>query len=230
MRKGKRARRGQVEAPIELFVAVIILVMSMALALTVWNGMQEQECVAKIKTVMSRVQNAMVSIAISSPPSTRIETITFPRCGKYDVKAVQLAYFSKPEYCRLCPGHYGGCWQLIPLSHGADGKYSTLTDAITCVQISGQIDLRWDDNPSSCSTSEQRLKDCPCPEGNLPSCSECSQLIHFVENQDFAKYHSLGRPQEGNSLILRLTSSSAIAPEKSKEILVCAMKPSEFNG
>ncbi|MFH0973370.1 MAG: hypothetical protein V1817_01105 [Candidatus Micrarchaeota archaeon] len=225
-----RFRKSQVEAPIELFVAVIILTMSMALALNVWNSMQEQQCVARIKTTMSRVQNALVSIAISSPPTTRIETIDFPRCGNYNIKAVQFAYFSKPEYCRLCPGQYGGCWQLIPLSYGSDGTYSTLTDAITCVQTSGQISLAWDGDDSACSGggSEDNFNNCPCPTGGGESCTACQGRIHFVDNPDFAHYYSLSRPQSGNTFILRFVSSSKSATEP-KIINVCAFTPDKWN-
>jgi len=216
-----KARKAQVEAPIELFVAVIILAMSMALALSVWNNMQEQECVAKIKTTMSRLQNSLVYLAQGSPPSTRIETLSFPRCGKYDIKAVQFAYFSKPEYCQLCVGHYGSCWQLIPLSYGSDGKYRALTDAITCVQLSGRIELSWD---STCS-SENVLKTAPCPDPD-----GCNGKVYSIPTElcSDCVYRSLGRPEEGNSYVLRLTSSKASAPEIAKDIRVCAMTPGDW--
>jgi hypothetical protein len=237
-----RFRKAQVEAPIELFVAVIILAMSMALALSVWGNMQEQECVAKIKTTMSRVQNAMVSIAISSPPTTRIETIAFPRCGKYDVRAVQFAYFSKAEYCRLCPGHYGGCWQLIPLSYdAASGQYSSLTDAITCVQVSGQLRLAWDgDVVCAGGGSEGSFNHCPCPRnpGEGDACSSgdplapyeaCRGKTLFVQDPAVARYYSLGRPQTGNSFVLRFRSVGVEVPATAKEIDVCAFTPDCWN-
>ncbi len=237
-----RLRKSQVEAPIELFVAVIILTMSMALALNVWNSMQEQQCVARIKTTMSRVQNALVSIAISSPPTTRLETIDFPSCGQYNIKAVQFAYFSKPEYCRLCPGQSAGCWQLIPLSYGADGTYSALTDAITCVQTSGPISLSWDDSADCSSGSGGSFNYCPCPNDATQShsCEEsvsydsCKSKIHFVD-PEYARYYSLSRPPSGNTFILRFASSSTGAGSTggsdkiAKIINVCAFTPKQWN-
>ncbi len=210
------------EAPIELFVAVIILTMSMALAFTVWGQLQEQECVAKIKTTMSRLQNAMVYLAQGSPPSTRIETLVFPRCGKYDIKGVQLVYYSNAEYCRLCPGHYGSCWQLVPLSYdGASDKYTPLTDAITCVQLSGGIELS--EEPVSNCPSVDRLLTSSCPE------PPCKDKIRTAPD-DQAKYHSLGRPDEGNTYIVRLTSYSTLGSESKagKIIKVCALTPQEW--
>ncbi len=238
-----RMRKAQAEAPIELFVAVIILTMSMALALSVWNNMQEQECVAKIKTTMSRVENAMVSISLSSPPTSRTETITFPRCGQYDVRGVQFAYFSNPQYCRLCPGHYGGCWQLIPLSYNAhEDKYSPLTDAITCVQVSGAISFGWDSS-SDCSNHADSsvFNTCPCPSDKTqnfnpdcgsrdtpnPSYEDCAPKTTFVKNPDEARYYSLGRPAQGNTYILRFTSRGAEASQP-KAIDMCAFDPQQW--
>ena len=213
----------------------------MALALNVWNSMQEQQCVARIKTTMSRVQDALVSISLSSPPTTRTETIDFPSCGNYDIKAVQFAYFSKQEYCRLCPGQYGSCWQLIPLSYGADGTYSALTDAITCVQTSGPISLSWDDSADCSSGSGGSFNNCPCPNENGQfDCtsgeysSHCADKIHFVD-PEYARYYSLSRPQSGNTFILRFASSSKSVGSMggsnkiAKIINVCAFTPKQWN-
>ncbi len=133
--------KGQTDAPIGLFVAVIILAVSMGLAFSLMGQTNESKCLAQLKTETEKLQSAMLDVALASPPTSRTITFEMPRCGNINVEALQFVYYSNPEYCRFCPAHYGGCWQIVPVSVDSEGKYSTVSDAVSCIQMAGQIQL-----------------------------------------------------------------------------------------
>ena len=154
--------RAQVDAPIELFVAMIVLAASMSLAFYLMQQTDEGKCTAQLKTETEKLQAAMLDVALASPPTSRTVVFEMPRCGKMNVEVLQFVYYSEPDYCRLCPAHYGGCWQIVPVSIDQDGKYVVVSDAVSCIQMSGDT---WLDADESCLA----LSADPCAPG-APNC------------------------------------------------------------
>lgn len=156
-------KRGQVDAPVELFVAVIVLMASMSLAFYLMNQTNESKCIAQLKTETDKLQSAMLDIALASPPTSRTITFEMPRCGNINIEVLQFVYYSNPEYCRLCPAHYGGCWQIVPISVDRYGQYSVVSDAVSCVQMSGDLWITQDDSGDCLDLNAK-----PCPNANCP--------------------------------------------------------------
>ncbi|PIN95929.1 hypothetical protein COU39_03505, partial [Candidatus Micrarchaeota archaeon CG10_big_fil_rev_8_21_14_0_10_60_32] len=157
-----RLLRAQVDAPIELFVAIIVLMASMSLAFYLMQQTDEGKCTAQLRTETEKLQSAMLDVALASPPTSRTVAFEMPRCGKINVQILQFVYYSEPEYCRACPSHYGGCWQIIPVSIDRDGKYTTVSDAVSCIQMSGDMRLEADETCGALSGN-------PCPV-DAPDC------------------------------------------------------------
>lgn len=165
-------RKGQVSAPIELFVAVIILAMSMSLAFTVIKQSSENRCLSELKNNLRGMEAAIVDVAVGSPPTTRQFNLQMPVCETQAVDAVRMVFYDKPEYCQTCPGQYGGCWKLEPVSKDRNGNLRPISDATVCVNIAGRILLVDESvgytptagpgtiNPDSTCTE---LSDTPCP-------------------------------------------------------------------
>lgn len=159
-RKPRVVSHGQVSAPIELFVAVIILTMSMALAFTVIQQSTENRCLAELKNNMRGLESAIVDVAVGSPPTTREFAISMPVCQTRAVDGVRLAYYGEAQYCQACPGQYGGCWKLEPISRDSQGFVRPLVDASVCINIPAKIVMQDEhsDNPECAE-----LSDTPCP-------------------------------------------------------------------
>ncbi|MFH1056721.1 MAG: hypothetical protein V1717_02925, partial [Candidatus Micrarchaeota archaeon] len=136
-------KKAQVSAPIELLVAVIILAMTMALGLKVIGDVQEGRCLATLKTQTQQLKNAMLDVALGSSGTARTVYFSFPTCGKSDIVGLQFVLYTKPEYCRLCPGTYGHCWQVVPLAKdpSAKDRFFQVIDAISCVNMAGDIQI-----------------------------------------------------------------------------------------
>lgn len=136
--------KSQVSAPIELFVAVIILAMSLALGLKVIGDVEEGKCVATLKTQTQQLKNAMLYVALGSPGTTRTIYFTLPTCGTKKVDGLQFVLYLAPEYCRLCQGNYGYCWQVVPVSResGNLNRHNQVSDAISCVSMAGDVQIK----------------------------------------------------------------------------------------
>jgi len=132
-------KKSQVSAPIELFVAVIILAMTLALGLKVIGDVEEGKCIATLKTQTQQLKNAMLDVALGSSGTKRTVYFTLPSCGDKKVEGLQFVLYKKPEYCRLCPGTYGHCWQVVPVARDprTPGKYFPVLDAISCINMAG---------------------------------------------------------------------------------------------
>jgi hypothetical protein len=164
--------RAQVSAPIELFVAVIILAMSMALAFTVIRQSSENRCLAEMKNNLRGLEAAIVDVAVGSPPTTRTFNLEMKVCETRAVDAVRVVYFGDARYCQACPGQFGGCWKLEPVSRDREGNLRPITEASVCVNIAGRILLV--DESLGFRPGEQggispdqactELSDTPCPK------------------------------------------------------------------
>lgn len=155
-------KKSQVSAPIELFVAVIILAMSLALGLKVIGDVEEGKCVATLKTQTQQLKNAMIDVALGSAGTTKTVYFTLPTCGDKKVDGLQFALYLDPAYCKLCQGNYGYCWQVIPVSKDPSraNKHVQVSDSISCVNMAGDIQLKDCTNSGGISLSIT-----PCFEG-----------------------------------------------------------------
>ncbi len=200
--RGQRwsGKRGQVEAPIELFVAMIILAISLALAFAVASQTEKGKCVSKLKTETEKLQSAMFEVSIASPPTSKKVIFTMPVCGEDDVNVLQFVYFNKAQYCSLCPGQYGGCWQIIPASLKKDGSLRQLTDAISCVNMAGCTILQTQTAEDGCDVEVNAGNACPkdatnCDPKGLPP---------------EAQWNAFGKQGSEQVYEITLTKSSAI--------------------
>ncbi|MEM4255338.1 MAG: hypothetical protein QXR53_03345 [Candidatus Norongarragalinales archaeon] len=136
--------KSQVSAPIELFVAVIILAMALGLGLKVIGDVEEGKCVATLKTQTQQLKNAMIDVALGSAGTTRTVYFDLPTCGNEKVDGLQFVLYLQPEYCRLCQGNYGYCWQVVPISRDPANRnrYSQVPDAISCVNMAGDVQIK----------------------------------------------------------------------------------------
>lgn len=161
--------RGQVDAPIELVVAVIILVMSLTLAFYVIDKSDEAKCMAELKSSTQHLQEAMQDIALGSQGTRKTISFAMPRCGNARIEGVRFVYYSDPNYCNLCPSNYGGCWQIVPITSN-QGTYVPLTDAAVCVNLPGnRIAIQSKAGPVDGKPCEL-LNPNPCPP-NAASCT-----------------------------------------------------------
>jgi hypothetical protein len=158
--------RGQAEAPLELVIAVIILAASMALAFLVMFRATEVQCIAQLRSETRGLENAILDVAQGSPPTQRVVNYELPVCREQVVEAVQFVYFSDPNFCSQCVGSFGGCWKIQPTIKDQAGRYTSLSEASTCINIAGSIELVQDESPGC-----QTLSDNPCPTGDWSSCN-----------------------------------------------------------
>ncbi len=156
-----RLKRGQVDAPIELVIGVIILILSMALAFYVIEKTETGRCLAELKTSTQHLQEAMQDIALGSAGTKKTVEFNMPSCGRQKVDVVWFVYFDDPNYCHACPTNYGGCWQIVPGSKTATG-YTRLEDAVTCVNMPGTR-IQLEQKGGALCTG---LSSNPCPVGD----------------------------------------------------------------
>ncbi len=168
--KGLRPERpfkAQASGPIELVVAVIILVASMGLAFMVLESTQNAQCTDKLKSQMRNFEAIMLDVALGSPSTSREVDIELASCGGTSIEAMRVVYYDSPNYCGKCPASGGGCWIIEPLSYSKDEQqYFTVRDATTCINMPGKILLRSDEScldssNSLIATSESSDPGCP---------------------------------------------------------------------
>ncbi len=193
--------RAQVDAPIELFVAIIILVSSMALVYSVWNQVDEGKCIAALKIETQKLQSAMLDVSIASPPTSRTVNFAMPNCGGKKVRVLQFVYFPDAKYCRLCPGSYGSCWQIIPNAVDSKGTMTPITDAISCVNMAGDTVISQE---ATCAL----LSSSPTPDNCQTNYgSECS--VFGYEGEDI-KWQTFGAPKGSQYFTVKLTKGLVI--------------------
>ncbi|MFH0970951.1 MAG: hypothetical protein V1835_00125 [Candidatus Micrarchaeota archaeon] len=158
-----RRLKSQVDSPIELVIAIIILLASLSIAMLIFGNTGEQQCRVTVKGEIQKLQLAMQDLALQSPPSTRKISFTLPRCGGKSIDLLRFVYFSQPDLCRDCPGHFSGCWKL-QLTHQdvQSGLYDIMEEI--CVDVAGDMSLdKATIGPEGEACSQ--LATTPCREG-----------------------------------------------------------------
>ncbi|MBI4360563.1 hypothetical protein HY572_02195 [Candidatus Micrarchaeota archaeon] len=210
--------RGQVDAPIELVIAIIILVMSMGLAFFVINSTNEGKCINELKSQTQQLQQAILDVGLGSTGTQKTVRFYMPRCGDKTVEAVQFVKFTSPQFCKRCPGAYNGCWQIIPLARTADGLVQ-LNDAVVCVDLPAQRVSINPDAGQNCAA----LTNHACPQG-LSGCSDRQLGLSSGALQN-SVWQTLGRGDDGARhylITLRKDVSSSGLGFENAEIKVCA--------
>ncbi len=179
---------------------MIILALSLALAFAVASQTEKGKCISKLKTETEKLQSAMFEVSIASPPTSRKVVFTMPVCGEDEVNVLQFVYYSKAQYCALCPGQYGGCWQIIPASLKRDNSLRQLTDAISCVNMAGCTILETQSD-SDCV----KIEEAPCPDGT----SDCAK--GFPGEKQGARWNAFGKQGSEQTYEITLTKSTAIS-------------------
>ncbi len=167
----------------EVLIAVIIMGFSMAIVLYAINSISDTQCVASLKTQTISLQNAMLDVALGSPPTQREVIYDFPTCGSKVVEALRFSRFTDPSLCSICPGQYGTCWIIQPMVYDySSSSYYNLVSADVCVNMPADIDLQTVDssvggnqNTAACKTdsifgsgSSSSFSSSACPN-NLPN-------------------------------------------------------------
>ena len=143
--------KGQADMPVELVIAVIIMIMSTALAFLLINQSNEDKCLAELKTQTDVLQQAVYGVGLASPPTSRTVQFRPIECGGKTIEAIQFVHYEQPEYCGLCASRYGGCWQIIPYAKdnsGAAARYTPLYKSISCIDMAGNV---WIQQDTSCT-------------------------------------------------------------------------------
>ena len=233
---GGRKSKSQTSAPIELFVAVIILAMTLALGFKIMGDVEEGKCVSKLQTETQQLKNAMIDVALGSSGTKRTVYFEFPSCGSKKIEGLQFVLYQKPEYCKLCPGTYGHCWQIVPVARDPTDreKFIRVTDAISCVNMAGDIQISTTDCPSSTIF----LSDNPCfddpttttvVESDDSYCRTNSKnfgVLESVLKADISSWSTLGAGKE-RALYIDLTKTVALATSAGEKgaIQLCAKAP-----
>lgn len=161
------AVRGQMDAPIELVVAIIILVTSMGLAFYVMGQTETGRCLATLKTQTQQLQEAILDVGLGSAGSKKTVRFQMPRCGDQTIESIQFVKFTNPELCKRCPGHYAGCWQIVPVARTADGL-TRVNDAITCIELPAErVSIEDQGSQDGC----EEIRPAPCSDGSS-SCAD----------------------------------------------------------
>lgn len=213
--------RGQVSAPIELFVAVIILAMSMGLAFTVINQTETGKCIAVVKSETQKLQLAMYRTSIGSSSTTEEISYNLPDCGSLRVDALRFVYYKDARYCSLCPSRFGGCWQIVPIYFDKDGTYRPVTDAITCINMPGNIFIEDQSGPDSLECSNGiALTHTPCPTGVSPEdCAAKSGIpitgsnpvwLPYDERDSSSTWRTFAKQGPSRAYSIKLTKSEAV--------------------
>ena len=212
--------KAQVSAPIELFVAVIILALTLAIGFSVISTTEQAKCEAKLKTQTQNLKNAMLDVALGSSGTTRTIFFQFPSCGSEKTIGLQFVLYQKPEYCRLCTGTYGYCWQVVPVARDptVPGKYVQISNAISCVNMAGDIQLSRDDSDSQCLDVSNQ----PCLDTN-----NCNPSDYGISKEvlDSSRWTTLSA-EKSNAFDITLSKKTVLGPngEEQGSIQVCAKK------
>ncbi len=175
-------QRGQAWGVMEVLIGVIIMGMSMAIVFYALRSIEDTRCVASIKSNTVQLENAMLDVALGSPPTTRRVVFSMPECGDKSVEALRFVYYKDRKYCGLCPGQYNGCWIIEPTLYDyKQKKFYTLVDASVCVNMPAAIGL----DPVTGATDPKclgaQISRTPCPMqtpdapvGSNNLCSSCA--------------------------------------------------------
>lgn len=219
----------------EVLIATIILGMSMGIVFYSLKNIEETRCVASLKSSTVALQNAMLDVALGSPPTTRRVVYTMPSCGDKSVEAVRFVYYKERERCRLCPGQYEGCWIIEPAVYDYSlKKLYRLDDASVCVQLPADISLTPlgpPDNPE-CLGNQMSKEPCPKTLLNSPTCDNAKEggvpATVFKKNAEGdgaasdsnSIWSTFGRKQ-GDPRTFVFELSKAVEPGLTSSIQIC---------
>ncbi|MFH0714079.1 MAG: hypothetical protein V1722_00360 [Candidatus Micrarchaeota archaeon] len=140
-------RRGQASGPIELVVAVIILVASMSLAFIVMQSTSDAQCIDKLKSQMRDLNSVMIDVSLGSPSTSREANVELASCGGQSIEGVRIVYFENALYCGACGATEKGCWMIQPITYDKTANiYGISLHASTCINMPGGIVLEQDLN------------------------------------------------------------------------------------
>lgn len=208
--------RGQVEAPIELVVAVIIMTMSLALAFYVMNQSSRDACMKEVRGEMEKLQLAMQDLALGYAGTTKDVPVTLKSCAG-EIKGMRFVYYPDPQYCRNCAGHYRGCWKLeLLVSNSAGTDYKPLSgdaEALDiCIDMAGEMGLCGKAASYSCFTTAEAV---PCDEVKYDSCppsaGDCTEgsIPTIVKTSSGAQFLSIKTGESAsNQYVMRLKKGS----------------------
>jgi type II secretory pathway pseudopilin PulG len=166
----------------EVLIAVIIMGFSISIVSYALSNISNTQCVEQLKSQTTALQNAMLDVALGSPPTRQVVSYNFPSCNGQEVAALRFVKYTNPAYCGLCPGQYGSCWIIEPTIYDSNsGSYYTETDASVCVNMPAAIDLQPIDStydsgvngPPACTSdyAGQLFSQTPCPPSASGTCS-----------------------------------------------------------
>ncbi len=216
----------------EILIATIILGMSMGVVFYSLKNIEETRCIADLKSSNVALQNAMLDVALGSPPTTRQVVYKMPTCGDKSVEAVRFAYYKEKELCRLCPGQYEGCWIIEPTVYDYTlKKLYRLEDASVCVQMPADISI---EAVSAGDCLGDQMTNTPCPKylPDSPNPGTCdilkttgfkSPIYNPVTKDSKSVWQTFGRKKDDpRTFIFQLTK--AVAPGLTSSIQVCPLK------
>ncbi len=154
--------RSQIDAPIELVVAVIILSLSLGIAFFVIKSTTSAQCDAELRDSTRELGNAMIDISLNSPPAKREVAFSFKSCPNYHVTGLRFIRYTDPAYCTSCKGRYGGCWKIEPLYLSGNQGDATRTqfvmqDAVQCMDLSADIGITTGTEAQGCIPLQNTL-------------------------------------------------------------------------
>jgi hypothetical protein len=153
--------KAQADMPVELVIAVIIMIMSTALAFLLINQSNEDKCLAELKTQTDVLQQAVYGVGLASPPTSRTVQFRPIQCGGRTIEALQFVHYEDWQYCGLCASRYGGCWQIIPIATDKSGttvKHIPLYKSISCIDLAGNV---WIEKDSDCEGDQVEFTEKP---------------------------------------------------------------------
>ncbi|HIH20747.1 TPA: hypothetical protein HA244_05765 [Candidatus Micrarchaeota archaeon] len=212
--------KSQVSAPIELFVAVIILALTLSIGWSVINTTSQAKCEAKLKTQTQNLKNAMLDVALGSSGTSRTVYFQFPSCGSQQTIGLQFVLYQKPEYCRLCTGTYGYCWQVVPIAKdpASPGKFVQISNAISCVNMAGDIQISRDAADAQCV----ELSSKPCLNENNCNAADYGISREVLDNSRWSTLS--GERSSAFDIVLTKKTVLGTNGEEQGSIEVCAKK------
>ncbi len=171
-------KKSQVSAPIELFVAVIIMAMSLAIAFYVMNETSCARCLAEQKGESQKLADAMHAVTLGFSGSKQSLIYSMRACCESQVDGIRFARYTSREFCGKCPGGLGGgCWRIEPVGYDREGRLVPFADASVCVDMSESLEV----DPAPCGGEDLLKSPCPKKDGQPLTTSECKEKSYYVE-------------------------------------------------
>ncbi len=219
-----KSTKAQASAPIELVVAVIILVASMGLAFMVLQNTQSAQCTDKLKSQMRGLEAVMLDVALGSPSTSRETNLELTTCGSTSIEAVRIVYYDSPSYCGKCPTSGGGCWIVEPLSYSKENQdYFIVRDATTCINMPGRVILESDSR--TCTDTDLISVNDGCPVSSKEHNSDNCGLPPDLGSASSSQLLTLGKSPGETQYKIRVTKTFDTAAGDPK-LQVCFLRKS----